>query len=317
MPSDEASSRHSDAGTGQARRDTVLVVDDNPESLHFLIDTIERAGMTVLIATNGDNALELLEHVAPDLILIDAIMPGLDGFDTTRAIKKQPRLSDIPVIFMTGLTETEHAVRALDAGGVDYVRKPIAIEELLARMRVHLAGARVSQAGRSALDATGRHLFAVDRDGQLLWATPQVERLMSSLAGEEGMPQAFAAPVARLLGMRDLSEPALRFDAAGQTIELVLVGPVRREDGDGRELLVRLNLIREGAEIELLRERYGLTQREAEVLLWISYGKPNRVISEILGISPRTVNKHLEQVFEKLGVETRAAAAAFAVRTIA
>lgn len=307
----------SDDISANAGRDTVLVVDDNPESLHFLIDTIERAGMTVLIATNGDNALELLEHVAPDLILIDAIMPGLDGFDTTRAIKKQPRLADIPVIFMTGLTETEHAVRALDAGGVDYVRKPIAIEELLARMRVHLAGARVSQAGRSALDATGRHLFAVDRAGQLLWATPQVEHLMASMGSDEGLPADFVGPVARLLALRESADASLRFEAAGQVIELVMVGPLRREEGEGREQLIRLNLIREGAELELLRERYGLTHREAEVLLWISYGKPNRVISEILGISPRTVNKHLEQVFEKLGVETRAAAAAFAVRTIA
>ena len=239
-----------DGRTGQAGRDTVLVVDDNPESLHFLIDTIERAGMTVLIATNGSNALELLEHVAPDLILIDAIMPGLDGFDTTRAIKKQPRLADIPVIFMTGLTETEHAVRALDAGGVDYVRKPIAIEELLARMRVHLAAARVSQAGRSALDATGRHLFAVDRAGQLLWATPQVERLMGEMGEGDGLPADFAAPVARLLAQRDSPEASLRFDAAGQTIELVMVGPMRGDDAGGRELLIRLNLIREGVRSE-------------------------------------------------------------------
>lgn len=293
------------------RRDTVLVVDDNPESLHFLIDTIERAGMTVLIATNGSDALELLEHAAPDLILIDAIMPGLDGFDTTRAIKKQPRLADIPVIFMTGLTETEHAVRALDAGGIDYVRKPIAIEELLARMRVHLSSARVAQQGRSALDATGRHLFAVTREGRFLWATPQVERLMEAVGEGDGLPATFEAPLSRLLAPRENPGASLRFEAGGETIELVLVGPTRRE-----EVLIRLNLIREGAEVELLRERYGLTQREAEVLLWISYGKPNRVISEILGISPRTVNKHLEQVFEKLGVETRAAAAAFAVRTI-
>ncbi len=292
-------------------RDTVLVVDDNPESLHFLIDTIERAGMTVLIATNGDDALELLGHVAPDLILIDAIMPGLDGFDTTRAIKKQPRLADIPVIFMTGLTETEHAVRALEAGGVDYVRKPLAIEELLARMRVHLSSARVSQSGRSALDATGRHLLAVTAEGNLLWATPQVEHLLERLGSSDSLPEAFRAPLARLLVPDENPGMSLRFEAGGDTIELVLVGPTRND-----EVLVRLNVIREGAEVELLRNRYGLTQREAEVLLWISYGKPNRVISEILGISPRTVNKHLEQVFEKLGVETRAAAAAFAVRTI-
>ena len=140
---------------------------------------------------------------------------------------------------------------------------------------------------------------------------------MSSMGGGDRLPPDFAGPVARLISQRDNPDATLRFEAGAQVIELVLVGPVRRDDGEGREVLVRLNLIREGADVERLRDRYGLTQREAEVLLWISYGKPNRVISEILGISPRTVNKHLEQVFEKLGVETRAAAAAFAVRTIA
>lgn len=140
---------------------------------------------------------------------------------------------------------------------------------------------------------------------------------MASMGGGDRLPPDFAGPVARLMALRDNPDATLRFEAGAQVVELVLVGPVRRDEGEGREVLVRLNLIREGADLERLRDRYGLTQREAEVLLWISYGKPNRVISEILGISPRTVNKHLEQVFEKLGVETRAAAAAFAVRTIA
>jgi len=91
----------------------------------------------------------------------------------------------------------------------------------------------------------------------------------------------------------------------------VLIGRVR-----GSEVLVRLNDVNPAANIALLQTRFTLTNREAEVLLWISYGKPNRVISEILDISPRTVNKHLEQIFVKLGVETRAAAAASAVRVI-
>jgi DNA-binding CsgD family transcriptional regulator len=82
------------------------------------------------------------------------------------------------------------------------------------------------------------------------------------------------------------------------------------------ETLIRLTEIREGAAVALLQKQNGLTPREAEVLLWVSYGKSNRMISEILGISHRTVNKHLEQVFRKLGVETRAAAAAVAVRVV-
>jgi DNA-binding CsgD family transcriptional regulator len=92
---------------------------------------------------------------------------------------------------------------------------------------------------------------------------------------------------------------------------MVLVTQLR-----GAEWLVRLNDVNPASDIALLQSRHGLTSREAEVLLWISYGKPNRVISEILSISPRTVNKHLEQIFVKLGVETRAAAAALAVRVI-
>ena len=89
----------------------------------------------------------------------------------------------VPVIFMTGLTETEHVVRGLDAGGVDYVTKPIIIDELLARIRVHLANARSAQSARAALDASGRHLMAVRRSGQVNWSTPQASRLADTVMG--------------------------------------------------------------------------------------------------------------------------------------
>src|SRR5688572_19408741 len=117
------------------RRDTVLVVDDTPESLGFLTDTLDGAGYTVLIATDGESALRLVDQITPDLVLLDAVMPGLDGFETCRRLKKKPSLAHLPVIFMTGLSETEHVVKGLAAGGVDYVAKPIVVEELLARMR--------------------------------------------------------------------------------------------------------------------------------------------------------------------------------------
>lgn len=298
-------------------QDTVLVVDDTPESLRFLTDTLEAAQISVLIATSGDAALELLDHVAPDLILMDAVMPGLDGFETTRAIKQRPAGKPIPIIFMTGLTESEHVVQALEAGGVDYVRKPIVVEELLARVRVHMANARRTQGGEFALDATGRNLIAVTATGQLSWSTPGAERLMEMLEpgwSRGAQPPALLRPaLARLLGDDLPAGTAAKADSGvGDTIELIIVGRPRRD-----EILIRLNHLDPQADIGRLQSHFGLTQREAEVLLWVSYGKPNRVISEILAISPRTVNKHLEQIFEKLGVETRAAAAAFAVRVIA
>src|ERR1700674_4558819 len=103
------------------RRDTILVVDDTPDTLSLLTNTLDRAGFTVLIATDGEAALNLLEQITPDLVLMDAVMPGLDGFETCRRLKNDKLLTHLPVIFMTGLSETEDVVRGLAAGGIDYV----------------------------------------------------------------------------------------------------------------------------------------------------------------------------------------------------
>ncbi|MET0270551.1 MAG: response regulator transcription factor [Sphingomonas sp.] len=299
---------------GAPARDTVLVVDDTPASLSFLTDTLESAGMTVLIATDGEAALELLEHILPDIVLMDAMMPGLDGFETTRRIKRNPRLSRVPVIFMTGLTETEHVVHGFAAGGVDYVHKPIVVEELIARLHAHLANARVTQGSQIGLDASGRLVLAADAAGRMVWATPRAEEVLGRVYPGWRRPE-LPAPVAQALSRLQAmggDAPTLRVDAQDSRLGLTLI---ERTGPD--EWLFRLTEAREGDEERTLAARHGLTGREAEVMLWVSRGKPNREISEILGISPRTVNKHLEQVFEKLGVENRASAAAIAVRTLA
>src|SRR6476659_9597371 len=146
-------------------RDIVLVVDDSPDTLSLLTEAIEAAGITVLVATSGDQALELVGHITPDTILMDAVMPGMDGFETCRRLKGVGAVAHVPIIFMTGLSETHHIVQGLEAGGVDYLTKPINIDELLARIRVHLANARAAWSVRAALDATGRFLLAVNRSG--------------------------------------------------------------------------------------------------------------------------------------------------------
>ena len=138
-------------------RDIVLIVDDSPEALGFLTEALEQSGFSVLIATSGASALNIVDRITPDIILLDAVMPGMDGFDTCLRLKANPAASPVPVVFMTGLTETEHVVRALEAGGVDYLTKPINIDELRARIRVHLTNARSAQSARVALDAAGRH----------------------------------------------------------------------------------------------------------------------------------------------------------------
>lgn len=294
---------------GAKRRDTVLVVDDTPETLGFLTEALEQAGITVLVATDGEAALALVQRITPDLVLMDAVMPGLDGFETCRRLRQDRTVSHVPVIFMTGLSETEHIVEGLSAGGVDYVTKPIVVDELLARIRVHLANARIAYGARSALDATGRCLLALDAAGRLIWCTPQAERLLSALFPEGGLPAAQTGPLARLR-----TEPAGRPHAVHHGDRRAEFAYLSRTGPD--EFLYRLTEMNEGGRERLLKEAFGVTDREAEVLLWLAAGKSNRDISDILGISPRTVNKHLEQVFEKLGVENRATAAAMAVRAM-
>src|SRR5580658_3791053 len=165
-------------------RNIVLVVDDSPGTLGVLTDAIEEAGMSVLVAREGEDALAIVEKVTPDIVLMDAVMPGTDGFETCRRLKQNKALAHVPVIFMTGLTDTDHIIEGLEAGGVDYVTKPIVPGELLARIRVHLANARMAHSARAALDASGRYLLATDTSGGVLWCTPQTAKLLGIAFGD-------------------------------------------------------------------------------------------------------------------------------------
>jgi len=297
------------------RAGTVLVVDDMPDSLRLLTSVLEGAEMTALIANDGLAALALLEHVTPDLVLMDAVMPGLDGFETTRRIKGDLRFKHLPVIFMTGLDETEYLVRGFEAGAVDYVIKPIVIDALLARVRVHLTNARVAHRSQAALDMNGRPAFALDAGGVPRWFTPlaaeMLERLFLGWNAQSGyLPEKLAVPLRRLLMAQSVTSQ-IALTVGDTRLECALL---RRADTN--EWLFRLQELREGDQERLLAERHGLTSREAQVLLWISCGKQNREVGEILNISPRTVNKHLEQIFQKIGVENRSSAAAIAVGTL-
>ena len=299
----------------ESRRDIILVVDDSPETLSFLTQAIESTGATVLVALDGENALTLTEQVTPDLILLDAVMPGIGGFEACRHLKASDHLSHVPVIFMTGLSETEHIVRGLEVGGVDYLTKPIVVDELLARVRVHLRNARRSAAAHSALDATGRFLLSVTPEGSLRWSTPQAVRLLRQVSPEMQETD-FRLPPEIIDWMARAAESGTEsttyvWNAGERKLELAYLGQVR-----AGERLLRVTQAEPKEDADRLRRHFALTGREAEVLLWIARGKSNKDISTVLGISPRTVNKHLEQIFEKLGVENRASAAALTVQAL-
>jgi len=300
--------------TESKKRDVALVVDDSPETLRLLTDALDGAGMTVMVALDGAAAMRIVDQITPDIVLLDAVMPGLDGFETCRRLKRDAGLDHVPIIFMTGLAETEHIVRGLEAGGVDYVTKPIAVEEMLARIRVHLANARLTQSARAALDVSGRYLLAVNSAGKIMWATPQAQKLLSDTLGPDSDDDVVLPdPIPQWLDQARKGKPgskaAIMAALPGdEQLRLQYMGKL-----GANEFLLRLARDSGTETPAEFSSELGLTTREGEVLSWLSKGKTNRDIAQILGLSPRTVDKHLEQIYSKLGVENRTAAAAIAV----
>jgi DNA-binding response OmpR family regulator len=297
------------------KRDIALVVDDSPETLRLLTDALDGAGMTVMVAMDGMAALRIVDQITPDIVLLDAVMPGMDGFETCRRLKRDAGLSNVPVIFMTGLAETQHIVGGLEAGGVDYVTKPIVIEEMLARIRVHLVNARLTQSARAALDVSGRYLLAVSRQGKIVWATPQAQRLLSeNLTSGTGDEFMLSDPMLQWLAQMQKGKTKSKTQTASfpqnEQLQLQYMGKL-----GPNEFLLRLAKDSSADTPTEFSVELGLTTREGEVLSWLSKGKTNRDIAQILGLSPRTVDKHLEQIYAKLGVENRTAAAAIAANT--
>jgi len=124
---------------GSSEKKSILVVDDTQQNVQVLSQMLRDAGYSVMAAFNGKDALKMLERREPDLILMDVMMPEMDGFETTRQLKSVPRWNEIPVIFLSALSDTESKLRAFESGGVDYITKPFQQQEVLARMELHLS----------------------------------------------------------------------------------------------------------------------------------------------------------------------------------
>jgi DNA-binding response OmpR family regulator/DNA-binding CsgD family transcriptional regulator len=305
--------------------DIVLIVDDVPDNLAVLHDALDESGYAVLLATNGVDAIARARQAQPHVVLLDAVMPGMDGFEVARQLKADATTAHIPIVFMTGLTETEHVVAAFAAGGCDYVTKPIRAREVIARIAAHLHTAREQRLARNALDAFG-HASLVIRlvDGRILWQTALARQLLADADALAGV-EVRRAPIAllawlqreatRLLAVQaDPSQPPLP-QAPSQDLEVGarrLRCTLQESTGEG-EWLVVLREADDSGVVDALVLAFKLTRREAEVLVWLAKGKTNRDIGDILGSTAATVKKHLERVYEKLGVETRNAAVSVAI----
>jgi len=284
----------------------VLVVDDAPETLRMLCDALALEGYTVLVARDAVEARERFEMAVPAAVLLDAIMPGENGFALCRSLKAEPAWAHVPVIFMTGLAETEQIVEGFVSGGVDYVVKPLKIPEVLARLATHLRNAHVSRLTREAVDVAGLGVVLLDTQGRIAWRSPQATRWLEEAPGLQS-PHGTSCVSDWLQQAVTKGEARTGLPGGGclQARHLGQAGP-----GEIMLLLRQAGAIADSAHDRLANA--ALTPRETEVLSWLAKGKTNRDIADILGMSPRTVNKHLEHIFEKLGVETRTAAAAIA-----
>ena len=286
----------------------ILVVEDAPDTLRMLCDALMEEGYEVVAARDASEAIERLQVTVPDGVLLDAVMPGLDGFGLCQQIKATPAWSHVPVLFMTGLSDTEQIVRGFDAGAVDYVVKPLRLPEVMVRLATHVRNARVARLAQAAVDVAGMGTVLLDTLGRPAWQSPKVAEWLEWAfgAGET----ARSAAQAWLSAARESGEASVAFGAHGRLLARHI-----GQGGLGESMLLLAQTPSDNAALQRLRE-VALTPRETEVLSWLAKGKTNRDIADILGMSPRTVNKHLEHVFEKLGVETRSAAAAIAGRLL-
>ncbi len=280
----------------------VLVVDDHPDTLRLLARELGEAGLAVRCAASGEEAIDAVASGRPDAVLLDVRMSGIDGFEACERIRRLD--ADLPIVFITGLGETEHVVRGFEAGGTDYVTKPVSAPEVVARLLAHARVARLARATREAVDAAELPMLALDAE-RVSWLNRAARELIGRVVPDARVE--VDAPLPASLAALAAARPGAPARAApcGTELEAASIGE------PGAFTVLSLRAVAPGAPA---RSGPPLTAREAEVLTWVARGKTNRDIADILGMSPRTVNKHLEHVFEKLGVETRTAAAAAAQR---
>ena len=224
-------------GEGQ-KKSAILLVDDTTTNLEILVAFFTKQGFSVSVAVDGESALEQLKQDLPDLILLDVMMPGIDGFETCRRLKANKETADIPVIFMTALSETMDKVKGFSLGAVDYVTKPIQHEEVLARVNTHLTLRSLQQ----ELQAMNEQLEqrVTERTTELRSALSEVEQLKSRLHDENiylqeeiKLSHNFGEIISQSQGMKKILH---QVEQVAKTDATVLV---LGESGTGKELLAR------------------------------------------------------------------------------
>ena len=202
----------------------LLVVDDTPENLDLVRQTLESVGCEVLVATSGERALEMIRRRVPELILLDVVLPGIDGFETCRRFKQETATQAVPVIFLTALDEIEHLATGFAAGGADYITKPFRKEEVLLRVEVHLERARLQR----TLREKNRQLEEEVARRQ------QLSRQVSQLSEQEGERWGLAEFIGESRSVQNILE---EIDLLAETHHTSVL--ITGESGTGKELIAR------------------------------------------------------------------------------
>jgi diguanylate cyclase (GGDEF)-like protein/PAS domain S-box-containing protein len=193
----------SSAALAAPRKPAILIVDDAPDNISLLRAMMLRQGYQTFVASSGERALEIAQRIQPDLVLLDIVMPGLDGLETCRRLKAHPATAGIPVIFMSARGETEDIVAGFDIGAADYIPKPLRMEEVCARVRAQLrlsSGSDVQKEQadrlRMIVDSMDQGLLIVELCGRIHYANPSCERYLG-YAAEQLVGRSLADLVAR------------------------------------------------------------------------------------------------------------------------
>jgi DNA-binding NarL/FixJ family response regulator len=295
---------------------TILIVDDTPGNLAVLSDMLSEAGYRVLVATDGLSAIEQLDYLKPDIILLDVMMPGIDGFETCRRLKKNQETMNIPIIFMTGLNELDNLLKGFEEGAIDYIVKPIRPAEVLVRVEAQLAQSRNLQRVENTLHQLMFAAIAFNSSGLITWLTTSAIAILADshspsnessckIHSGDYLPKPLYKQIIPLLDRMTDPDESVNDIQIGQNYSGKIIHCHQID-----EFMLLIQKRRQEWDLASLKSSFGLTAREAEILMWISRGKTNKEVGLILETSPRTVNKHLEHIFEKLGVPTRTAAVA-------
>lgn len=332
----------------EATLSQILLVDDNHDDLNLLAMHLRRANYIVLEADTGENCLTLLSQLKPDLILLDVMMPGMDGYETCRRIKAIPSMAEIPVIFLTSLEQGEDKVQGFQVGGVDYIVKPPQMPELFARVENHLA-LRRNKAEVTELNAQLEELMQkrlVELHNESLWRRQyeqEVAKLLEtvrhqgqqlgtlmqycigSVDGEAPnlgdalieLPQSYLNLLREHLTLAHNHAGAIRDKTAGLLVTEHLAAATELLDmlkEQMQQAVAKQRRKTDGQSPQTLGSLSKLSAREREILRMVADGQSNAEIAQMLSLAEPTVRVYRSRIMGKLQLDDATALIKFAIR---